>query len=544
MDLFLIFVIAMSVTIVLIPPLRRVAERLQVVDRPSSRKVHSHPVPRVGGVAMFIGTVLPLLVWLKLTPTLLAFLLGAGIVLAFGVTDDRFDLDYRIKVIGQLLAIGVVVIWGDVRIESVTLAAREPIAPWVSWPLTILFLLGVTNAINLADGLDGLAGGTTLLCLSAMGLIAFAGDNLLACAITVATVGAILGFLRFNTYPARIFMGDGGSQFLGFSAGVLSILVTQDAASPVSAALPLLLLCLPILDTLMVMTQRIAEGRSPFTADRNHIHHKLLALGFDHHEAVVAIYALQGALFVLAYLVRFESDLLLVGLFALCALLVVALLQGAHAAGWHRRRDRPAGHLSALSWRIRWLRAPERLPRWSFIFICMFVPAYCLFVIARASSVSQDLTWLAIGLLAVVAVTFPLAWRREPGWVEKGVAYVVAVLVTYLDQTTATTAHDLRGFVPFVPLALAVALRFRLSNDRRFQVTPLDVLVIFVALVIPNLPGSLALPEGLGVGVAKIIVLLYAIEAILAERLRWDAPRALIAAALVALVAKGTIAGA
>ena len=154
-------------------------------------------------------------------------------------------------------------------------------------------LVGITNAINLSDGLDGLAGGVTFLSLAAIAVLTYiavdAGFMLLA---TMSIMGSILGFLRFNTFPARIFMGDGGSQFLGFSAGVLAILLTQSSNTALSPALPLLILGLPILDTLMVMGERIYEGRSPFVADRKHIHHRLLALGFHHYEAVVTIYAL------------------------------------------------------------------------------------------------------------------------------------------------------------------------------------------------------------------------------------------------------------
>lgn len=540
LDLFIVFVIAMSVAMVLIPPLMPLAQRLRVLDQPSHRKVHTHAVPRVGGAAMFIGTVVPLIIWLKPDSLLVAFFVSSGIILAFGLADDRFDLDYRVKLFGQLLAIAVIVFFGDVRMETITLAAREPIPAFVSWPLTVLFLLGITNAINLADGLDGLAGGTTLLCVIAIGLIAYAGGHLVSCTIAVAVAGAILGFLRFNTHPARIFMGDGGSQFLGFCAGVLSILVTQDPSSPVSAAMPLLLLGLPILDTLMVMAQRLVERRSPFVGDRNHIHHKLLALGLDHHEAVAAIYALQGLLFVLAYFLRFESDTLIAAVFGAFALALFGLLHFAQVSGWRRRPQRQAQQQSLLSRQIRWLRSPERLPRWAFIFICCFVPTYSVFVIVRATAVSTDLAWLAFGLLAVAIVAFPLAWKRAPGWAEKGVVYVAAVLVTYLDQT-AGVATGAYGLASFVALALAVVIRLRLTGDRRFEVTPLDILVIFIALVVPNLSGWLSLPPGLGAGVAKIVVLLYAIEAILAARPRWDAPRAVIAAMLVVLVAKGLL---
>ena len=139
-----------------------------------------------------------------------------------------------------------------------------------------------------------------MLCLCAVALLSSVGDQGASTALLLAFAGAVLGFLRVNTYPASVFMGDAGSQLLGFTVGALSVRATQNPSSQVSAAIPILLLALPILDTLSVMVQRISEGRSPFSADRNHIHHKLLALGFGHHEAVMVIYAIQAALFVLA----------------------------------------------------------------------------------------------------------------------------------------------------------------------------------------------------------------------------------------------------
>src|SRR5882672_8347955 len=539
MDLFFAFIMALGVTTVLIPPLRRMAERFNVIHQPSSRKVHTHPVARVGGLAMFVGVVIPAWLWLEATPQLIAFTAAAAVLLVLGAVDDRYDLDYRIKFAGQIVAVGLVVFVGDVRIETFTLDAREPIPQWLSGPLTVLFLLGVTNAINLADGLDGLAGGTTLLCLGAIGLIAYAGGNLYVCTLAAAIGGAILGFLRFNTYPARIFMGDAGSQFLGFSVGVLSVLTTQVTALPVSAGL-LLLLGLPIIDTLLVMVQRIIEHRSPFVADRNHIHHRLLGLGFEHHEAVVLIYLLQCALFLSAYFLRFESDVLIVTVFGTLTLGATVLLYVARQRAWRWRHPQAGGRRSLITRQIKWLRAPERLPHWTFLFLGWCVPMYSGYVISHASGVTTDLGVLALSLLAFGVVLLPWMWSRDLGWLERGVIYVAAALVVYLDQTSVTDASTGR-LIFFALLAAAVIVNLRLSGERRFEVNPLDVLVLFIALVIPNLPGSFGLPPGLALGIGKLIVLLYAIEMLLSARLRWNVPRAVVGIVLTALVLRSLL---
>ena len=205
-------------------------------------------------------------------------------------------------------------VYGGVVIRFVPLWGLEPLPDYVAIPFTAFALIGITNAVNLADGLDGLAGGITLLSLGIIGILAYPTGDANVPLAAIAVIGSIVGFLRFNTYPARIFMGDGGSQFLGFSAGVLVVMLTQTSNSALSPALPLLILGLPIVDTGIVMAQRIREGRSPFSPDKNHIHHRLLALGLHHYEAVFVIYALQTLLVATAYFVRYESDWLILAL--------------------------------------------------------------------------------------------------------------------------------------------------------------------------------------------------------------------------------------
>jgi UDP-GlcNAc:undecaprenyl-phosphate GlcNAc-1-phosphate transferase len=540
MNLLLNFIIALSVTMVLIPPLARLALRLNLVDQPSLRKVHSHPVPRVGGAAIVVGATLPIVLLLDVTPQVLGFLTASAVLLLFGLADDFMNLRWPIKLTGQVLAVGAVMFIGGVQVASWTPGVRELLPMWIAMPLSFVFLLGITNAINLADGLDGLAGGTTLLCFCALALLALAGADAVTASIALASIGAILGFLRFNTHPARIFMGDSGSQFLGLGVGVTAVVATQNPQSSVSAALPLLLLGLPVLDTLMVMVQRLLDGRSPFDADRNHIHHKLLALGFEHQEAVVAIYLLQCALFLAAYFLRFESDGLIMTVFGVFALAVISLLQWAQVRGWRWRQRQSSPRGSLLVRQLRWLRAPERLPHWALLFLCLCVPAYSLHAIARAVAVSPDVALLALGLLTLGLVVLPWMWSHDLGWIERGAIYVAAVLVVYLDQTSAGADATWKlGF--FGLLACAVVVRFRLAHDRRFEVTPLDVLVIFIALVVPNLPGTLTLPPGLALGIAKIVVLLYAIEMMLTAGLRWNISRAVVAIVLVALAIRGLL---
>lgn len=508
------FVLAMIVTMAWLPLLVRLGTRWLIVDQPGERKVHSIPIPRVGGVAMALGVFIAVVLTVNLQMQDRWFLAAAAVLVIFGVLDDRYDLDYRIKLLGQLLAVGMVVIAGDVQIHTITLDDRVMLPAWISLPLTVLFLVGVTNAINLADGLDGLAGGTTFLCLCAVALLSSVGDQGAGTALGLAFAGAVLGFLRFNTYPASVFMGDAGSQLLGFTIGVLSVRATQGATSQVSAAIPVLLLALPILDTLSVMVQRVSEGRSPFSPDKNHIHHKLLALGFGHHEAVMVIYTVQATLFVLAYVLRYESDLLILSVVSVFFALAITVFQTAARTGWRLRGPRGTAADSPLSRLVTVMQQPELLPRMSYRAISLALLAYASLVVLKTVSFSSDLRLLVTALFAMTIGSMVILRGKSLSLVEKGALYVTATVLVYLDAVVVAPSRTISvlAWIAVSVAALATAVRLRLHNDRRFQLTPLDLIVLFMALVVPNLPGTLRLPQGGALAIAKLVIVFYAIE--------------------------------
>ncbi|MDA8095091.1 MAG: MraY family glycosyltransferase [Betaproteobacteria bacterium] len=537
---FASFISAMFVTMALIPPLMRSAEWLRFVDVPDERKVHTRPIPRIGGLAMAAGAVLPVALWLAASREVSAYLWGTAIILMFGVWDDRKNLDYRLKFLGQLIAILIVVLYGGVAIHSVPFMESSRLPPYASIPLTVFSLVGITNAINLADGLDGLAGGTTLLSLMAVAALAYIVDAYALMVVALAVMGSILGFLRFNTYPARIFMGDGGSQFLGFSTGVLAIMLTQRPDTPLSPAIPAMLLGLPILDTLMVMVLRICDGKSPFSPDKRHIHHQLLALGFDHYEAVFLIYVVQALLVVAALFLRDDPDSLIVGTYVGFCVGVIVFFQWAATARW---RARPLGGprpVSFLERNVLWLGQRRRISNYAFFFAAFTLPGYFILAVAQAAPISTGMGELAAALAAVSLVLYPRQRRKPFGAIERAVLYVTCVLVVHLPQTAGGSMPvALYENIYIALLAAAILVGFRFSSGDRFQVTPLDFLVIFLALAVPNLPALHAGHIHLGAAVAKVIVLFYGVELILNHIWRrWDCLRLVSYVTLLGVVAR------
>ncbi len=533
------FVLSLFLSMALIPPLVRIANRLGFTDKGGGRKVHEGVIPRIGGVAIYIGFLVPVLLWVPLRQDIHSFVVASAVVFAFGVLDDRFNLDYRIKLLGQALAVLIVTLYGGILIQRVPFLPDGILPNMLALPFTILVLVGVTNAVNLSDGLDGLAGGISLLAVGCLVLLAWYGGDGAVVILGLSVIGALFGFLRFNTFPARLFMGDTGSQFLGFSVGVLSVIVTQHSNPALSPVLPLLIIGLPILDTLKVMIGRIARGCSPFAADRTHLHHRLLASGLNQYEAVSLVYATQLLLVVCAYFLRYSFDgviLLTYGVFCIVVLLVVKRLERYH--GHLRARKEHKITLLRLITRLREMRTFVQGP---LLVLSTSIPLFLTFGAVVASPVSGD-----IGLLAMaLAVTLLLAIFIRPMpffFLERLAAYSAAATVTYLvaqsEWLMEACGICIHGFFAFLALTTAIWVRF---SSTYFRVSTLDVLILLTALTIPSLQG-LGLKH-LGIVVLESIILFYGIEVVMQERGRtWDLLRIGILASLTVLALKGLLA--
>lgn len=514
-ELFFSSMTALLVCMALIPPLRLAAERFQVMDVPGGRKVHEHPVPRVGGLAFAVGACASIAWWGARDATTFSVLVGCVIIVAFGVWDDRVDLSYRSKLIGQLLASLAVVVGGDIWFTTLPFLPDIEIPAWAGMCVTVVFLIGVSNAVNLTDGLDGLAGGLSFLTLSGIAYLAYLSADSTVLLLTVPFLGGLLGFLRYNTYPARIFMGDGGSQLLGFIMGVLAILLTDSLRGPFNPSLVLFLLGLPFLDTLGVTGQRLAEGRSPFIGDRAHIHHKLLRFGFTHYEAVTVIYVIQAGMLGLAYLLRWQSDTFILPLYLLIAGSVLILFIAA-GRGLLPNLTTQGGHFLSNVTVKRLMNGPW-LTDLPMRFLAVTVPCFLIALVFVPSNVPTDVGYFSIIIFGIVLLGLSFSPRIAPYFVRGGL-YVGTTFLLYLCEASryrSWSAVAMTHNVFFVVVAVMVVLSLRFNEENRFQTTPLDYLMVFLAVTFPLLPEVSADIAQLGVFAAKLMVLFFSFELLL-----------------------------
>lgn len=508
-------ILSMSVTMLLIPLLIRHASRLGLMDTPDVRKVHTKPIPRAGGIAMGVSVLLALFFWASPSAYMWAYFGSLAVILAFGIQDDRLNLSPVWKFFGQGLATLIIMFIGGLMIRWFFTGEDHQIFVWISVPLTLLTIIGFTNAINLSDGLDGLAGGMSVMCLVGVLLMALSSHNAEISIMSAASLGAVVGFLRFNTHPAQIFMGDAGSQLLGFSIAILAISLTQHIDVPYSAAMPLLLLGVPVIDTLLVMIRRIIAGKSPFKADRTHFHHRLMSFGFLHHEAVMVIYIIQVFFMVLAWFFRYTSDLIVVFTFLALMTFIAALFYMLEARGWKLRNDLTVDRRSNI---YEWLASGKSFEKLISFGIGGCLALYALLLIINGLSPPSDVRLLAIFLtiVFVVAMIIRSVAPVQSELVKRGVLYTIVMAAVWLDVPNFISG-ELRIFIEgliFTTLALFVGARIFLGRDRQFQLSTMDVLVLLVAVVLPNLPGSVISAHTQGWVVAKAILLLYAIETI------------------------------
>ncbi len=282
--IILVFLVALFCSMFVLPKLARIARLIGLMDKPSEkRKVHKIPRPLVGGIGMVVSATFSSLIFVPIAG-LRGYFLGLSILLLIGFLDDFRELGHKQKFAAQIAATLLLIYFSKVTLVTFgDLLGFGPLTlpniSWLIWGVTIFCVVGVINAINLVDGLDGLAGGISFVAFITFAIHASMGGDTTLMLLNLAFAGAVLGFLRFNWYPSSMFMGDAGSLCLGFSLGFMALALTQGSNAHVSPVVPLLILAVPITDTITVMTKRVLRGQSPFKADRYHLHHIFMRFG-------------------------------------------------------------------------------------------------------------------------------------------------------------------------------------------------------------------------------------------------------------------------
>lgn len=297
---------ALFLALCVTPLVIRLAYRLKAVNAPDARTIHSRPVPRIGGVAIFLCALVMVALVLfydnaigrefrSVRHEMVVFFISAGFIFCVGLYDDLRHMRATAKLIAQLAA-AIALCLAGVQISSITVAHWLVIdLGWLSWPVTVLWIVGITNAVNLSDGLDGLAAGIAAIACGVIAVLAiYAGEVILA-VMMLALLGSLTGFLYYNFNPAKVFMGDCGSMFVGFTIGAVSIMCAAKSEALVGLTLPLIALGVPIFDTFFSMVRRFLERRSIFSPDRSHFHHRLLEMGLHQRHVVIVIYAVTIA---------------------------------------------------------------------------------------------------------------------------------------------------------------------------------------------------------------------------------------------------------
>lgn len=294
-----VFIVAWLLAFSATPIVRVLAQKIGAVDVPKDeRRLHKEPIPRLGGLAIFYGFIVAVLCFVEITTAVRGVIIGAVIIVTLGVVDDVKPLPAMLKLIVQIFAAWVVVSQGvriDVFTNPFVADSYFALGAWAV-PVTILWIVGITNAVNLLDGLDGLAVGVSSITAVTLVVISMIMRNEAIAILAVALAGAGFGFMPFNIHPAKLFMGDTGSTFLGFMLASISIMGLFKAYAMISFAVPFFILALPIFDTGFAIIRRVLQGKSPMSPDRGHLHHRLIDQGFTQKQAVITLYTISSLL--------------------------------------------------------------------------------------------------------------------------------------------------------------------------------------------------------------------------------------------------------
>lgn len=332
------FVIAAVVSLIVTPFVIKFAALTGAMDKPNKRKVHKKPIPRIGGLGIYFAFMVSVIVtvfmsmpYIEMRHEIIGLIFSASLIVLLGLIDDYKNLPAKVKFLGQIAAATVLVLGFDVRIDFITDPFGDYLyLEWAAVPATIFWLVGLTNTVNLIDGLDGLAAGISAIASITILLVALENNFFLVAGLTAALAGAAAGFLFYNSYPAKIFMGDTGSMFFGFMLAGISVMGSMKSTATITLVVPILALGVPILDTTFAIIRRLLGGQPIFKPDKGHLHHRLLNLGFTQRQAVFLIYVISAVLGLSAIALTEVSSQIAI---LILAVVIITIFYGAKKLG-------------------------------------------------------------------------------------------------------------------------------------------------------------------------------------------------------------------
>ncbi len=491
----LVFYASLLSAMIFVPWSKKIALQLGLLDHPNARKVHSEPLTRMGGLGIAAASFSCVFLSVNITPPVHAFLLAGGIIVFVGLLDDIYSLSPKIKFLGQIIGVTTFVLAGGGRVES--LGNLLGLGGITLGPFAALFtvfgMVGIINAMNLSDGLDGLAGGMTAIALMFMAILAYAFQNWSALVLALVILGAVLGFLRHNSYPAKLFMGDTGSLFLGYSLSALAVLLSGSVAGgkAVPAVLPAVILSLPISDTIFVMGRRLCLKMNPFMPDRYHLHHRLMGLGLHHADVVAILYTLMLALGSFAWFGR-QGDawqifypVLFFYLFLYC-MLGWGERQGVHLGRILLRRVFPSKSVRRRQLHRRLAKVSGGIIQVAFplYVVMLFLPAFALCPPPRITG------YFSVAALFFIGVIYPWQGGKREMGMAHGIFFVATFFVLLLygfhpGKPLWFTAYV--NTLSLVALGLAVPIFLYGRHGRILLPVGYEVMLIVIVWFVPLL---------------------------------------------------------
>ncbi|MDX8377273.1 MAG: MraY family glycosyltransferase, partial [Mariprofundales bacterium] len=510
----------------------QIANYIGAVDHPDERKAHQHVIPRLGGLGIAVALFVSLPLFMPIDAALIAFLVGAIVISATGLFDDALQISPLLKFIGQIVAVLLFLFIADVRLVHFgdLIGIGNLSTGSFALPITVVCMVGVINALNLSDGLDGLAGGLSAIAAAFLAVLAYSCHNLVALNISVALFSAILGFLRYNSYPAKLFMGDTGSLLLGYSLAAIAVLIAQPASTtdavviaPITVAL---VLALPIVDTVLVMLRRIWKGDSPFLPDKTHLHHRLMALGFPHAAVVPLMYMIMVIMGSIAVLLHNTADwiqLLMGTLIMFAVFFSITICQYAQAI-WQPmvRKKTSSFHRNKIYYRITVLVGKSMPWLLAFFVIGLMLPV--LFV--RHLPFNMEYYLLAMAVL--FAALYP--WRAQHGHsaIVHGLFYLSCVIIILLLNLNQESVPWMEFYLKIISVLVLVWVLLKLLFKRHTEVfltSGFELLIIFISwfipmIVLPQLHASEELIDILKLVCIEAIPFFLAIKILIREQPR------------------------